>query len=133
MFLLKSLKFINSTFIFSFFNLCSVFFLSSINFAVCSSNPCRRSTVCSFLSTFFGLTFYVSLLFFFFFRSLRATLISMGVVIIGVMWAFGILGLLQYEITVLTALIPPLMTRSTLSQQVAELRLTRQGSSFLAA
>ncbi|KAG1657596.1 putative membrane protein [Nymphon striatum] len=50
-----------------------------------------------------------SLLFFFFFRSLRATLISMGVVIVGVMWAFGILGLLQYEITVLTALIPPLI------------------------
>ncbi len=50
-----------------------------------------------------------SLLFFFFFRSFRATFISMGVVIIGVMWAFGILGLLQYEITVLTALIPPLI------------------------
>lgn len=50
-----------------------------------------------------------SLLFFFFFRSLRATLISMLVVIIGVMWAFGLLGLLQYEITVLTALIPPLI------------------------
>ena len=30
-------------------------------------------------------------------------------VIIGVMWAFGILGLLHYEITVLTALIPPLI------------------------
>ncbi len=50
-----------------------------------------------------------SLIFFFFFRSLRATLISMLVVIIGVMWAFGILGLLRYEITVLTALIPPLI------------------------
>jgi len=50
-----------------------------------------------------------SLLFFFFFRSIRATLISMFVVIIGVMWAFGILGLLQFEITVLTALIPPLI------------------------
>ncbi|MFX0555506.1 efflux RND transporter permease subunit [Maribacter sp. CXY002] len=50
-----------------------------------------------------------SLIFFFFFRSFRATLISMCVVIIGVMWAFGILGLLQYEITVLTALIPPLI------------------------
>ena len=47
--------------------------------------------------------------FFFFFRSFRATIISMFVVIIGVMWAFGILGLLQYEITVLTALIPPLI------------------------
>ncbi len=50
-----------------------------------------------------------SLIFFFFFRSFRATLISMFVVIIGVMWAFGVLGLLQYEITVLTALIPPLI------------------------
>ena len=50
-----------------------------------------------------------SLLFFFFFRSYRATFISMLVVIIGVMWAFGILGLLHYEITVLTALIPPLI------------------------
>ncbi|MCK0190608.1 MMPL family transporter [Arenibacter sp. F20364] len=50
-----------------------------------------------------------SLIFFFFFRSFRATIISMFVVIVGVMWAFGILGLLQYEITVLTALIPPLI------------------------
>ncbi|WP_423997669.1 efflux RND transporter permease subunit [Maribacter sp. IgM3_T14_3] len=50
-----------------------------------------------------------SLIFFFFFRSVRATFISMCVVIIGVMWAFGLLGLLQYEITVLTALIPPLI------------------------
>ena len=50
-----------------------------------------------------------SLIFFFFFRSVRATLISMVTVIIGVMWAFGILGLLHYEITVLTALIPPLI------------------------
>lgn len=50
-----------------------------------------------------------SLIFFFFFRSFRATIISMITVIIGVMWAFGILGLLKYEITVLTALIPPLI------------------------
>lgn len=50
-----------------------------------------------------------SLIFFFFFRSFRATIISMITVIIGVMWAFGILGLLHYEITVLTALIPPLI------------------------
>ena len=49
-----------------------------------------------------------SLIFFLFFRSFRATFISMFVVIIGVMWAFGILGLLRYEITILTALIPPL-------------------------
>ncbi|WP_421810810.1 efflux RND transporter permease subunit [Flagellimonas sp.] len=50
-----------------------------------------------------------SIIFFFFFRSFRATFISMCVVIIGVMWAFGFLGLLQYEITILTALIPPLI------------------------
>ncbi|GAB5401131.1 MAG: MMPL family transporter [Aureisphaera sp.] len=50
-----------------------------------------------------------SLIFFFFFRSFRATFISMVTVIIGVMWAFGVLGLLKYEITVLTALIPPLI------------------------
>ncbi|KAB7529158.1 MMPL family transporter [Flagellimonas olearia] len=50
-----------------------------------------------------------SVIFFFFFRSFRATFISMCVVIIGVMWAFGFLGLLRYEITILTALIPPLI------------------------
>lgn len=50
-----------------------------------------------------------SLIFFFFFRSFRATIISMCVVIIGVMWAFGTLGLLGFEITVLTAIIPPLI------------------------
>jgi len=50
-----------------------------------------------------------SIIFFFFFRSYRATFISMITVIIGVLWAFGILGLLKYEITVLTALIPPLI------------------------
>ncbi len=50
-----------------------------------------------------------SLIFFFFFRSVRATFISMSIVIVGVMWSFGVLGLLQYEITVLTALIPPLI------------------------
>ncbi|MEN1784203.1 MAG: efflux RND transporter permease subunit [Bacteroidota bacterium] len=50
-----------------------------------------------------------SLIFFFFFRSFRATIISVCVVIIGVMWTFGILGLFKYEITILTALIPPLI------------------------
>ena len=50
-----------------------------------------------------------SLIFFFFFRSFRATFISLIVVCIGVMWTLGFLGLLNYEITVLTALIPPLI------------------------
>ncbi|WP_138432800.1 efflux RND transporter permease subunit [Winogradskyella algicola] len=53
--------------------------------------------------------FVTSLIFFLFFRSFRATFISLIVVCIGVMWTFGILGLLGYEITVLTALIPPLI------------------------
>lgn len=50
-----------------------------------------------------------SLIFFFFFRSYRATFISVVTVLIGVMWSFGFLGLMHYEITVLTALIPPLI------------------------
>ena len=50
-----------------------------------------------------------SIIFFFFFRSIRATVISMVTVCIGVMWAFGVIGLLHYEITILTALIPPLI------------------------
>jgi predicted RND superfamily exporter protein len=53
--------------------------------------------------------FVTSFIFFLFFRSFRATLISLIVVCVGVMWTFGILGLLNYEITVLTALIPPLI------------------------
>lgn len=56
-----------------------------------------------------GALLVTSLIFFFFFRSYRATFISMITVVIGVMWAFGFLGLLRYEITVLTALIPPLI------------------------
>ena len=54
-------------------------------------------------------TLVTTLIFFFFFRSYRATFISMSIVVIGVMWAFGIIGLLGYEITVLTALIPPII------------------------
>ncbi len=50
-----------------------------------------------------------SFIFFLFFRSFRATFISLIVVCIGVMWTLGIIGFLNYEITVLTALIPPLI------------------------
>ncbi|MCC1484323.1 efflux RND transporter permease subunit [Winogradskyella immobilis] len=59
-----------------------------------------------FIAAALGIT---SLIFFLFFRSFRATFISLIVVCIGVMWTFGIIGLLNYEITVLTALIPPLI------------------------
>ena len=50
-----------------------------------------------------------ALIFFFFFRSFRATFITLFVVIIGVVWAFGFIGWFGYEITVLSALIPPLI------------------------
>jgi len=59
-----------------------------------------------FIGAALGIT---SLIFFFFFRSFRATLISLVIVIIGVMWSFGIIAALGYEITVLTALVPTLV------------------------
>ncbi|MGK4566854.1 efflux RND transporter permease subunit [Flavobacterium sp. 3HN19-14] len=51
----------------------------------------------------------VSLIFFFFFRSFRATFISIFILLFGVMWSFGTLGLFHYKITILTAIIPPLI------------------------
>ena len=70
----------------------------------------NAQTIIDEISIFIGASLLVtSLLFFFFFRSFRATLISMIIVIIGVMWSFGFLGLLNYEITVLTALVPSLI------------------------
>jgi len=53
--------------------------------------------------------FVTSLIFYFFFRSLRATVISICTVCVGVMWTLGIIGILEYELTVLTAVIPPLI------------------------
>ena len=50
-----------------------------------------------------------SIIFFLFFRSFRATIISIFTVCIGVMWTLGIVGILEYELTVLTAIIPPLI------------------------
>jgi predicted RND superfamily exporter protein len=70
----------------------------------------NAQTIIGEISIFIGASLLVtSLLFFFFFRSFRATLISIIIVIIGVMWSFGFLGLLHYEITVLTALVPSLI------------------------
>ncbi len=70
----------------------------------------NAKTITDEISIFIGASLLVtSLLFFFFFRSFRATLISIIIVIIGVMWSFGFLGLLNYEITVLTALVPSLI------------------------
>lgn len=50
-----------------------------------------------------------ALIFFFFFRSYRATFITLLVVIIGVVWAFGLIGWFRFEVSVLMALIPPLI------------------------
>ncbi|MEO6916216.1 MAG: MMPL family transporter [Chitinophagaceae bacterium] len=44
-----------------------------------------------------------------FFRSVGTTLLSLVIVITGVVWSFGILQLAGYKITLLTALIPPLI------------------------
>jgi len=56
-----------------------------------------------------GALLITAIIFFFFFRSFRATFITLLVVTVGVTWAFGFIGLLGYEITVLSALIPPLI------------------------
>lgn len=70
----------------------------------------NTETIRGEIGFFIGVSLLVtSLLFFFFFRSFRATLISVIIVIIGVMWSFGILGLFNYQITILTALVPSLI------------------------
>ena len=53
--------------------------------------------------------FITAFIFFLFFRSFRATLISICILIFGVMWSFGTLGLFHYKVTILTAIIPPLI------------------------
>lgn len=53
--------------------------------------------------------FITSLIFFLFFRSVRATFISVCILLFGVLWSFGVLGLFHYKITILTAIIPPLI------------------------
>ena len=62
------------------------------------------------------MTFFVAialsttlLLFYLFFRSLVATLVSMTVMAVAVFWAFATIGALGYSITILTAIIPPLI------------------------
>lgn len=45
----------------------------------------------------------------FFFKSWRVMLISLGVVAVSVVWAFGFMGLMGYEITLLQSVIAPLL------------------------
>ncbi len=70
----------------------------------------NAKTIIDEIGLFIGAALLVtSLIFFYFFRSFRATLISVVIVTIGVMWSFGLIAGLGYEITVLTALVPTLV------------------------
>ena len=53
--------------------------------------------------------FVTAFLLFLFFRSYKVVFISLSVVIVGVIWSTGLIGLFGYEITALTGLIPPLI------------------------
>ncbi len=62
------------------------------------------------MGLFVGLALLVTaIIFFFFFRSFRATFITLLIVSIGVVWSFGFIGLFRFEISALMALIPPLI------------------------
>jgi len=50
-----------------------------------------------------------SIMLYFFFRSFKAVLFPMLIVIITVVWAMGIISILGYKITILTGIIPPLL------------------------
>jgi predicted RND superfamily exporter protein len=59
---------------------------------------------------FIGLSMFVSsLLMYFFFRSFRAVLICMTVVGVSVIWALGSIATFGYTVSIMMALIPPLM------------------------
>ncbi|MEA5141253.1 efflux RND transporter permease subunit [Arcicella rigui] len=62
------------------------------------------------MKLFMGLAILMTgLILWFFFRSVRFTLLSIFVVLIGVIFSLGTLQLLGYKITILTGLIPPLL------------------------
>jgi len=62
------------------------------------------------VSVFVLLTLLVtSLILFLFFRSFKATIISIIVVVLGVLFSFGLMGYLGYKVTILTALVPPVI------------------------
>ena len=70
----------------------------------------NATSILSESSLFIGAALFItSLICFFFFRSHRATLIAVLIVIVGVMWTFGFIGLFRFEITILTGLIPSLV------------------------
>ncbi len=62
------------------------------------------------ISVFIILTLLItSLILYVFFRSFKATLISMIVVTLGVLFSFGVMGFLEFNVTILTALVPPVV------------------------
>lgn len=62
------------------------------------------------ISIFILLTLLITtFILYLFFRSFKAALSSMIVVTIGVVWAFGSMALLGYEISILMALVPPVL------------------------
>lgn len=57
-----------------------------------------------------GLAMLVTaIILFIFLRSFRAMMISLGVVVLGVFWSFGLISVLNYEISMLSSLIPSLV------------------------
>ncbi len=66
--------------------------------------------ISSELAKFMILSLLITILvLFFFFRSVRVVGISVLIVMIGVVWSMGIVGLLNYKLTVIMGLLPPLI------------------------
>jgi predicted RND superfamily exporter protein len=62
------------------------------------------------LGMFVGLAFLMTAIWLFlFFKSFRVTFISLLVVVVGVIWSVGTIGLFNYKLSVLMGLIPPLI------------------------
>ncbi len=70
----------------------------------------NAETIIKEVSNFVYLAMFITaFIFFLFFRSYSATLIAASVVTIAVIFSFGTIGFLGYDITILTGLIPPLI------------------------
>jgi len=79
-----------------------------------SGLPFIRTIITNMVKSELGLFILLSILvtiliLYLFFRSFRPILISLLVVGMGVVWSLGTMGLMNYEITILTAIIPPLL------------------------
>jgi len=59
-----------------------------------------------------------SLLLFFLFKSIRAVVLAMTVVVIAVIWVLGFIVLLGYKITILTGILPPLLIVITVENSI---------------